>query len=131
MKVFLGEGPVRYNVSVIFSQLSVRNSHHESSNFTTQPQITAMEVGSIDELGGGTGSDAIQPSVPPSANDILATIHLQERCFQRNIPSFQLDAAIKYGSRTESVTPNGNRCWKFNYGLCDRLWHEVWSYSIS
>ena len=75
-----------------------------------------MEVDSIDELGGGTGTDAIKPPMPSSANDILATIHLQERCFERNIPSFQLDAAIKYGSRTESVTHNGNRCWKFNYG---------------
>ena len=76
----------------------------------------AMEVDSIDGIGGGTGTDAIQPPMPSSANDILATIHLQERCFERNIPSFQLDAAIKYGSRTESVTHNGNRCWKFNYG---------------
>ena len=73
-----------------------------------------MEVESIDGIGGGTGT-AIQPPMPSSANDILATIHLQERCFQRNIPSFQLDAAIKFGTRTEGEIRNGRRSWKFNY----------------
>ncbi len=68
-----------------------------------------------DEVGLGTGDDASHPPIPSSANDILATVHLQERCFDRNISSFELNAAIKYGIRTEGEPHNGMRCWKFNY----------------
>ena len=72
-------------------------------------------IGSIEELGRGNGTDTFHPPIPSSANDIIATIHLQERCFDRNISSFQLGAAIKYGTRTEGEVRNGMRSWKFNY----------------
>ena len=66
---------------------------------------------------GRSGTDANQPPIPSSASDILSTIHLQERCYDRNISSFQLDAAIKYGTRSEGERRrfNGTRSWKFNY----------------
>jgi hypothetical protein len=74
-----------------------------------------MEIDS--EVGGGTGTDPshLPVPVPSSANDVLATVHLQNRCFDRNISSFELNAAIKHGTRTEGEVRNGRRCWKFNY----------------
>jgi hypothetical protein len=74
-----------------------------------------MDIDLIKDVGGGTGTDATHPRIPSSANDILATIHLQERCYDRNISPFELNAAIKYGTRTEGETRNGMRSWKFNY----------------
>lgn len=78
---------------------------------------TAMETDLTKaEVGLGNGADATShPPIPSSANDILATVHLQERCFDRNISSFELNAAIKYGTRTEGDSRNGMRSWKFNY----------------
>ena len=66
-------------------------------------------------VGMGTDAGATHPPIPSSSNDILATVHLQNRCFDRNISSFELNAAIKYGTRTEGESRNGRRCWKFNY----------------
>lgn len=76
-----------------------------------------MESDLVNKLNGanGTDSDDNQPSIPSSANDILKTIHLQERCFERNICSFQLAEAIKYGTRTRGEARNGMKSWKFNY----------------
>ncbi len=76
-----------------------------------------METKQTEAEGGlGTGPDATShPPIPSSANDILETVHLQERCFDRKISSFELNAAIKYGTRTKGEPRNGMRCWKFNY----------------
>eukprot|EP00986_Skeletonema_menzelii_P007373 scaffold2884_cov141-Skeletonema_menzelii.AAC.8 len=63
----------------------------------------------------GAETGATHPPIPSSANDILATVHLQDRCFERKISPFELNAAIKYGTRTEGEPRNGMRCWKFNY----------------
>lgn len=63
----------------------------------------------------GAETGATHPPIPSSANDILATVHLQDRCFERKISPFELNAAIKYGTRTEGESRNGMRCWKFNY----------------
>lgn len=64
------------------------------------------------EVGVGGGTDV---TIPSSANDLLATVHLQERCFDRNISDFELNKAICYGTRTEGQVRNGKRCWEFNY----------------
>jgi hypothetical protein len=88
-----------------------------------------MEFNSYD--GGGGGGGGADVSIPSSANDLLATVHLQERCFDRNISDFELNAAIKYGTRTEGEVRNGKRCWKFNYNGITYITNYDMTYGIT
>ncbi len=85
----------------------------------------------MDSIDMGAGNDASHPPMPASANDILATVHLQERCFDRNISSFELNAAIKYGTKTEGDARNGMRCWKFNYNGITYVTNYAMDYGIT
>ena len=77
--------------------------------FVNQFSAVVMEFNSTEEV------ELRRVIIPPSANDLLKTVHLRERCFQRNISDFELHAAIQFGTRTEGEVRNGQRCWKFNY----------------
>ncbi|KAL7536710.1 hypothetical protein ACHAWF_005537 [Thalassiosira exigua] len=55
-------------------------------------------------------------TIPSSALEVLPTVHLAERCAERDISPVELIAAIKYGTRTEGEVRNDQRAWLFSYG---------------
>ncbi|KAL7524375.1 hypothetical protein ACHAWF_000922, partial [Thalassiosira exigua] len=55
-------------------------------------------------------------NIPSIALEVLPTVHLAQRCAERNISPVELNAAIKYGTRTEGQARNGRRTWLFSYG---------------
>lgn len=54
--------------------------------------------------------------VPKSANDILESIHLNQRQVERNISNAELDAAIKHGKQMPGLKNRGRKTWKISYG---------------